>query len=79
MFMQWSSDVCVTFAIQSDLVYDISDRDCWAQKWQHSWSYFRDFQASSFNKHDEKFSEKPYFVYFVVVVVLPVKRLQSSC
>ena len=42
-------DVVDTFATQSGLAYDVTDTNC-----RHSRSSFDDFQASIFNKLDEK-------------------------
>ena len=51
-------DVVDTFTTPVGLVYGVTDTECWARKWQHSHSCFRDFQTSIFNEQDKKSSEK---------------------
>ena len=51
-------DVFDTFATHAGLGHEVTDTDCWAGKWRHSRSCFRDFQTSIFDKHVQKSSGK---------------------
>ena len=50
----WCHNLFDTFATYASLVYDVTNADCLATRWQHSRSCFRDFQPPIFNKRDEK-------------------------
>ena len=58
------------FATQADLVHDITDTDCWAQQWQHSWSCFWNFHSSIFNNQDQKWSGKLLWCVFCSPLLL---------
>jgi len=37
-----------------DIFREVIDTDCWAEKWQHSRSYFHNFQTLIFELKDKK-------------------------